>query len=69
MVYEFNGSPCEGYTVQFRFVTKVDTSENSRVTDQQTTTFEEGNGRILLLRDEILHRPDARARVEGQGDG
>lgn len=44
MVYEFNGSPCEGYTVQFRFVTKVDTSENSRVTDQQTTTFEEGNG-------------------------
>lgn len=44
MVYEFNGSPCEGYTVQFRFVTKVDTSETSRVTDQQTTTFEEGNG-------------------------
>ena len=44
MVYEFNGSPCEGYTVQFRFVTKIDTSENSRVTDQQTTTFEEGHG-------------------------
>jgi len=44
MVYEFNGSPCEGYTVKFRFVTQIDTSENSRVTDQQTTTFEEGNG-------------------------
>lgn len=44
MVYEFNGSPCEGYTVKFRFVTRIDTSENSRVTDQQTTTFEEGNG-------------------------
>jgi len=44
MVYEFNGSPCEGYTVSFRFVTRIDTSENSRLTDQQTTTFEEANG-------------------------
>lgn len=44
MVYEFNGSACEGYTVKFRFVTQIDTSETSKVTDQQTTTFEEGNG-------------------------
>lgn len=44
MVYEFNGSPCDGYTVTFRFVTRIDTSESSRVTDQQTTTFEEGDG-------------------------
>jgi len=45
MVYEFNGSPCEGYTVSFRFVTRIDTSETSRMTDQQTTTFEEGDGK------------------------
>ena len=45
MVYEFNGSPCEGYTVKFRFVTQIDTSENSRLTDQQTTTFEDGDGK------------------------
>jgi hypothetical protein len=44
MVYEFNGSACEGYTVTFRFVTQIDTSENSKLTDQQTTTFEEANG-------------------------
>lgn len=44
MVYEFDGSSCEGYTVTFRFVTEIQTSETSRVTDQQTTTFEEGNG-------------------------
>ena len=25
MVYEFAGSPCEGYTVTFRFVTRIDT--------------------------------------------
>ena len=45
MVYEFNGSPCEGYTVKFRFVTRIDTRDVSRLTDQQTTTFEDGQGR------------------------
>ncbi|MAY61042.1 MAG: ATP-binding protein [Rhizobiales bacterium] len=41
MVYEFNGSQCDGYTVQFRFVTQIDTGEAVRVTDQQTTTYED----------------------------
>ncbi len=45
MVYEFNGSPCEGYTVKFRFVTQINTSDNSRLTDQQTTTFEDAQGK------------------------
>lgn len=44
MVYEFDGSPCEGYTVTFRFVTRIATSEASRMTDQQTTTYEDGAG-------------------------
>jgi hypothetical protein len=47
MVYEFNGSPCEGYTVKFRFVTQIDTSDNSRLTDQQTTTFEDAKGKTF----------------------
>ena len=41
MVYDFGGSSCDGYTVSFRFVTRIDTEENSRITDQQTTTFED----------------------------
>lgn len=45
MVYEFNGSRCEGWTVNFRFVTRIDTGESSRVTDQQTTTFEDAEGK------------------------
>lgn len=45
MVYEFNGSPCEGYTVKFRFVTDIQTREVSKLTDQQTTTFEDGEGK------------------------
>lgn len=41
MVYEFNGSPCEGYTVGFRFVTQLETGRTTRLTDQQTTTYED----------------------------
>jgi len=44
MVYEFDGSACEGYTVTFRFVSQIDTSETSRITDQQTTTYEDPEG-------------------------
>src|SRR5262245_12207745 len=47
MVYEFNGSACEGYTVTFRFVTRIDTSDVTRLTDQQTTTFEDGDGKTF----------------------
>ncbi|WEX78818.1 cell envelope integrity EipB family protein [Sinorhizobium numidicum] len=50
MVYEFNGSACEGYTVSFRFVTQVDTGEEVRLTDQQTTTYEDTkNGSFRFL--------------------
>jgi len=45
MVYEFNGSPCDGYTVTFRSVTEIQSAEASRLSDQQTTTFEEADGK------------------------
>ncbi|MBZ9681162.1 MULTISPECIES: cell envelope integrity EipB family protein [unclassified Mesorhizobium] len=47
MVYEFNGSACEGYTVKFRFVTQIATNDNTKLTDQQTTTFEDAEGKTF----------------------
>lgn len=45
MVFEFTGAPCEGYTVNFRFVVEmVDTEGQSSVTDLRTSTFEAGAG-------------------------
>jgi hypothetical protein len=41
MVYEFTGSACTGFTTNFRFVTRINTGEDTRLTDQQTTTFED----------------------------
>jgi EipB-like len=45
MVYDFNGSACDGFTTTFRYVTKINTGEDDRVADQQTTTFESGDGK------------------------
>lgn len=47
MVYEFKGSVCAGYTTNFRFVTRIDTGEENRLSDQQTTTFEDVKARIF----------------------
>lgn len=44
MVYELEGAPDTGYGVTFRFVTQIDTTEASNLTDQQTRTFEAGDG-------------------------
>lgn len=41
MVYEFTGSECEGYKVNFRFVTQAEIGEEKRVSDQRSTTFED----------------------------
>ncbi|GES45516.1 ATP-binding protein [Rhizobium dioscoreae] len=47
MVYEFEGSDCTGFTTNFRFVTKIDTGDSTRVSDQQTTTFEDLGKRLF----------------------
>ena len=41
LVYDFDGSACDGYTVNFRFVTRIQLDQDVRVTDQQMSTFEE----------------------------
>src|SRR5262245_49699572 len=41
MVYEFTGSPCEGYTQSMRFVTRTTAASGTlTVTDQRSTSWE-----------------------------
>lgn len=40
IVYEFRGSQCDGYTVNFRSVNEIYTGENTRVSDQQSSFYE-----------------------------
>ncbi len=72
MVYEFSGSACEGYTTTFRFVTSFDTESGQRLIDEQTTTFEAGDGGSFDFStrsfiDRQLDR-ETRGRAEHDGD-
>ncbi|MEP3438320.1 MAG: cell envelope integrity EipB family protein [Hoeflea sp.] len=73
MVYEFGGSACEGYTVSFRFVTEITTGDDTRVTDQQTTTFEDIRNHTFrfvtrsFVNETLDH--EIRGAAEADGDG
>ena len=65
MVYEFTGSPCEGYKVNFRFVTESEVGEEKRMSDQRSTSFEDVvNGRFEF---ETQSYTDDRLDKEVQG--
>ena len=45
LVYEFTGSPCEGFSTQFRFVTRIESDGGEvKLSDMRTTSFEDGPG-------------------------
>jgi hypothetical protein len=55
MVYEFNGSACEGFTTQFRFVTDMrDAEGKGRVTDLRTSSYEDAKGDTLDFLNQTL---------------
>ncbi|TCR85430.1 cell envelope integrity EipB family protein [Rhizobium sp. BK376] len=73
MVYEFDGSDCTGFTTNFRFVTQIDTGDSTRLSDQQTTTFEDLTKRIFRFEtksftDEQLDK-DVRGAAEDDQKG
>ena len=48
IAYEFRGSPCEGYTSNFRQMTEMERSEGDPVSMQvNAMSFEEGNGKSM----------------------
>ncbi len=44
IVYEMQGSVCEGFTVRFRFLTRVQSARKTFTNDQRSSTFESGDG-------------------------
>ncbi|MBP1849941.1 cell envelope integrity EipB family protein [Rhizobium halophytocola] len=41
LVYQFSGTACSGYTTNFRFVNRIDTGDDVRITDQQSVMYED----------------------------
>lgn len=65
MVYEFTGSPCDGYTTTFRFVTRIQNGDNERVTDLQTTNFESADGKSFRFTNKTLVNGSMTEEVSG----
>lgn len=65
MVYELRGSACDGYTVNFRYVAQSNTSEDQRITDQQTTTFEDGEAKTFSFVTKSFVNQDLESELRG----
>jgi len=72
ILYDFSGSPCEGYTLSFRQVTELDSGEGkTAISDLRTTNWEQGAGQSFrfastnLLNNEPVEAAEGRAERAG----
>jgi hypothetical protein len=75
IVYEFTGSPCEGWVTNFRQVTELQLPEGDpRMSDMRTSTFEEGDGSAFRFKSDTVVNGKTVESVDGRakrsaGDG
>ncbi len=69
ILYDFSGSACEGYALQFRQVSELDTGEGRvSVSDLRATTWEEGAGKRLRFHSQNFLDDKLRDAVDGQAE-
>jgi hypothetical protein len=69
ILYDFSGSACEGYALQFRQVSQLDTGEGKvAVSDLRATTWEDGTARRLRFHSENFLDERLRDAVDGQAE-
>src|SRR5437762_3736376 len=55
ILYSFTGSPCEGYTTEFRQVSQVDSEGGkSKVSDMRSTSWEDAAGNTYRFKIQTL---------------
>ncbi len=66
IAYDFSGDACDGYTLSFRQVTTLNSSEGGdRTIDVRTSQFEDGEGKLFRFRSQSA----TAGRLEDRGDG
>jgi hypothetical protein len=69
ILYDFSGSPCEGYALQFRQVSELDNGEGkASVSDLRATTWEDGTGKRLRFFSENYLDSQLRDVVDGEAE-
>jgi hypothetical protein len=69
ILYDFTGSPCEGYALQFRQVSQLDSGEGRvSLSDLRATTWEEGGAKRLRFHSQNFLDDNLRDAVDGQAE-
>ena len=69
ILYDFSGSACEGYALQFRQVSELDTGEGKVVmSDLRATSWEEGAAKRLRFHSQNFFDERLRDTVDGQAE-
>jgi hypothetical protein len=69
ILYDFSGSACEGYALQFRQVSELDSGEGKViVSDLRSTTWEDGAAKRLRFHSRNYFDANLRDSVDGQAE-
>ena len=69
IVYNFSGSECEGYTTDFRQVSRLNTGEGRTVvSDLRSSSWEEGKGSSYRFRIETRLNNESTSSVDGAAE-
>jgi EipB-like len=69
IVYDFSGSACEGYGLQFRQVTELDNGEGkTAVSDLRSTTWEDGAAKSFRFNSQNYLNDELVDTVDGEAD-
>ena len=69
ILYDFSGSACDGYALNFRQVTELDSGEGKvALSDLRTSTWEEGEGKSFRFSSENYMDDQKISQVDGQAD-
>lgn len=69
ILYDFSGSACEGYALQFRQVSQLDNGEGRQtLSDLRATTWEDGAGKRLRFHSQNFTNEQLRDQVDGQAE-
>jgi hypothetical protein len=69
ILYDFSGSACEGYALQFRQVSELDSGEGkTAVSDLRATSWEEGAAKKLRFHSQNFMDDRLRETIDGQAE-
>jgi hypothetical protein len=69
ILYDFSGSSCEGYALQFRQVSELDSGEGKVVvSDLRATSWEDGAAKLLRFHSQNYFDDNLRDQVDGQAE-